>query len=140
MIENLLEPWREFGGCSLLLLSVSDSQGFRILPPPLSKSKPPHLFCSNNIISVISSLPLPRRCRSLKTPTFLFLALLCSFCQLDTVTPFGSRLIHSFGCPSSSFNTTTFSISTITFSATADSDTTPSLLCSGPASTYWHRW
>lgn len=86
----------------------------------------------DKFISIISSLPLPCRRRSLKTPTFLFLALLCSFCQLDTATPFGSRLIHSFDCPS--FNTTTFAISTTTFSATADSDTTPSLLCSGPAS------
>ena len=120
----------------MLLLSVSDFQGFESYRPSAKINLPSLPF--DNIITIISSQPLPCRRRSLTSFTFLFLVLLRCFCQLGTATPFGSRHIHSFDCRS--FNNTTFSARTTTFSATSDTHTTSSLLYSGPASTYWHRW
>lgn len=113
--------------CSLL--SVSDFQGFESYRPsePSISSLPQHhhhhpVGASTLSSSVLNDSHIPFSCPA------------CNFCQLDTATPFGSRLIHSFG--RRSFNTATFSPSTTTSSATAQSDT---LLSSGPASTDWHR-
>ena len=85
-----------------MLLSVSDFQGFPRVGnlPPLSKCKPPISSIRQHHRHHIFGASLTRRRRSLATSTFLFLSPLCCFCQLDTATPFGSWLIHSFGCPS----------------------------------------
>lgn len=138
---------------SKVSLSVSDFQGFESYRPSANEGKPnpkpknlpslpfPHhhhiIIITTTTTTIIPSELLPCCRWSLTASTLLLLVLLCYFCQLDTATPFGSRLIHSFSYPS--FNTATFSTNTTTFLATADIDTTPSLLCAGPASTHWYR-
>ncbi len=88
------------------------SGGSRILPP-LKPKVNSHLFRPTTSSSSPTTNPSYRRCLyplllssvfARRSHSFL-LALLCSFCQLEPAAPFGSRLIHSFRCPS--FNTNT---------------------------------